>query len=218
MIWLQIIRQLGNRAGNVWRGNQEGIYSHISFYFPAWFRLDDWHRQNERWPFMLLFFDGDMQKVYFNWARVLLTTPSPYTNLPLGQDPAVAIVEVQNEDSHFFYTFNKKNAPPKRWETLRGLYGQWLKNKYGSMTNARAAWKTDLREGDDPANGKMELLNAWHMTTAGLKSNAADINNNGEISVSELREYVIENVQDLTGGRQKPTTRQENVEFDFRVW
>jgi len=158
----------------VWALKQEGIYTKISFYFPAWFRLDDWHRQGERWPFMLLFFDEDMQKIYFNWARVLLATPSPYTQIPLGQDPAVAIVEIQNEDSHFFYTFNKKNAPPKRWEKLKTLYGQWLKNKYGALDKALQAWKTKSMQGDDPQGGKMELLDAWHMTTGGLKNNPAN--------------------------------------------
>ena len=52
----------------------------------------------------------------------------------------------------------------------------------------------------------------------GLKNKEADTNNDGEITVSELRKYVINQVQELTNGRQKPTSRQENVEFDFRVW
>jgi hypothetical protein len=158
----------------VWALKQEGIYTKISFYFPAWFRLDDWHRQGERWPFMLLFFDEDMHRIYFNWARTLLTTPNPYTGIPLGQDPAVAMLEIQNEDSHFFYTFNKKNAPPARWEILKGLYGQWLTSKYTSIDMALGAWQTKAIEGDDPRAGKMELLNAWHMSAAGLKSAPAN--------------------------------------------
>ena len=52
----------------------------------------------------------------------------------------------------------------------------------------------------------------------GLKNKAADKDGDGEITVSELRSYVIEQVQELTNGRQKPTSRQENVEFDFKVW
>ena len=52
----------------------------------------------------------------------------------------------------------------------------------------------------------------------GLKNNKADADSDGEVSVSELRSYVIEQVQELTNGRQKPTSRQENIEFDFRVW
>ena len=51
-----------------------------------------------------------------------------------------------------------------------------------------------------------------------VKSMDADKNNDGEITVSELRTYVSESVQELTNGLQKPTMRQENIEFDFRVW
>ena len=52
----------------------------------------------------------------------------------------------------------------------------------------------------------------------GLQNMAADTNEDKEITVSELRSYVITQVQELTNGRQKPTSRQENVELDFRVW
>jgi hypothetical protein len=154
----------------VWAMKQEGIYTKISFYFPAWFRLDSWHREKDRWPFMLLFFDADMQALYFNWARGLLTTPSPYTGLPLGEDPAVAILEIQNEDSHFFYTFKQDNCPPERWETLKSRYGQWLIDRYGSLDLAIAAWGHKTLAGDHPSQGRMDLLDAWAMTTEGLKN------------------------------------------------
>ncbi len=153
----------------IWALKQEGIYAKVSFYFPAWFHLDAWHKEGNRWPLMLLFFEPDMQRVYFKWAEALLTTPNPYTGMPLGKDPAVAIVEIQNEDSHLFWTFDKKNAPPKRWETLKRLYGQWLKKKYGSLNKAIAAWGGKPNAGDDPGKGRMELFSAWNMTSDGIK-------------------------------------------------
>jgi WD40 repeat protein/uncharacterized caspase-like protein len=52
----------------------------------------------------------------------------------------------------------------------------------------------------------------------GLKSNSADKNGNQEIQVSELRDYVIQRVAELTQGKQHPTSRKENLEFDFKVW
>jgi len=149
---------------------QEGIYTKLSFYFPAWFRLDPWHKQGDRWTFMLLFFDPDMQRIYFDWAETLLKTANPYTGVPLGQDPAVAIVEVQNEDSHFFWTFGKDRVPPARWETLKQLYGSWLAQRYGSLDKALDAWNGQRVDGDAPQEGKMELLPAWHMTRAGIDS------------------------------------------------
>jgi hypothetical protein len=52
----------------------------------------------------------------------------------------------------------------------------------------------------------------------GLKTKTADGNKDGAIGVSELREYVIKKVGELTNGKQHPTSRKENLEFDFKVW
>jgi WD40 repeat protein len=52
----------------------------------------------------------------------------------------------------------------------------------------------------------------------GLINEKADLDKNGNILVSELKEYVAESVYNLTGGQQKPTSRQENIEFDFNIW
>ena len=150
----------------VWALRQEGIYVKLSFYFPLWFYLD-----GDRRPFMLLFFDGEMQDIYFHWADKLLNTPNPYTGVPLGKDPGVAIVEVVNEDSHFFWTFGKKNMAEHRWRTFTGLYGQWLNGRYGSLDRAVAAWGGVRETGDDPAAGRMELYGAWEMTTDGIRAN-----------------------------------------------
>jgi len=145
---------------------QEGIYVELSFYFPLWFYLD-----GDQHPFMLLYFDKEMQDIYFNWADKLLNTDNPYTGMPLGKDPSVAIVEVVNEDSHFFWTFGKKNMPEHRWQNFTRIYGDWLKNKYGSIDKAIDAWG-GVREADDaPEAGCMELYGAWEMTTDGMKSN-----------------------------------------------
>lgn len=52
----------------------------------------------------------------------------------------------------------------------------------------------------------------------GIKSGNADLNKDGQIMTSELRDYVIKKVNRLTQGKQNPTSRKENLEFDFRVW
>jgi hypothetical protein len=36
--------------------------------------------------------------------------------------------------------------------------------------------------------------------------------------VNELKSFVGEEVQKLTNGKQKPTARQENLEYDWRIW
>ncbi len=57
-----------------------------------------------------------------------------------------------------------------------------------------------------------------YIMISGIKSGKADANNDGEIMISELRDYVMKNVSILTKGHQNPTSRRENLEFDFRVW
>ncbi len=52
----------------------------------------------------------------------------------------------------------------------------------------------------------------------GIKSSKADSDFNKEISVTELQKYVSEQVKSLSKGRQKPTTRAENLLLDYRVW
>ncbi len=43
--------------------------------------------------------------------------------------------------------------------------------------------------------------------------------NPGEhITVGELKNYVIKRVEEITNGKQKPTSRRENLSYDFVVW
>jgi len=51
-----------------------------------------------------------------------------------------------------------------------------------------------------------------------LKIKETATNPNGEISISELKDYVFYKVSELTDGMQNPTSRKENLEFDFSVW
>ncbi len=52
----------------------------------------------------------------------------------------------------------------------------------------------------------------------GITTGKADKNNNDEITVSELQDYIMNQVQFLTKGMQKPTSRQENIDNDFVIW
>ena len=52
----------------------------------------------------------------------------------------------------------------------------------------------------------------------GINKKAADLNNNGEIMLSELQDYVRANVSKLSGGKQSPTSRIQNISMDFRIW
>lgn len=98
------------------------------------------------------------------------------------------------------------------FELMQELFTN-LKRGSGAVVISAAAGDSYAMESDEWQNGVFT-----YSILQGLKSGNADANQNGEITVSELRDYVGKTVYDLTNGLQKPTMRQENVEFDYRVW
>jgi WD40 repeat protein len=52
----------------------------------------------------------------------------------------------------------------------------------------------------------------------GLKAGEADVDKDGNIVLSEIQEYLQKNVSQLTNGQQKPTSRKENINNDWRIW
>ena len=63
--------------------------------------------------FGLLFWDQTMQTGYKAWVKALLTHPNPH-GVPLGQEPALAILQLQNEDSLLFWTFQTIQGEEKK--------------------------------------------------------------------------------------------------------
>lgn len=110
----------------------------------------------------LLFFNDDLRNGYKAWARALYTRKNPYTGIPLGQDPGVGIIQIQNEDSLFFWTL--QGLKPEQKAVLSRKYSQWLVKEYGSLAKAKAAWDGAGWEGDDFSNGKAGLTDVYQMT------------------------------------------------------
>lgn len=52
----------------------------------------------------------------------------------------------------------------------------------------------------------------------GIKNRAADSDKDGEITITELSNFVSIEVERLTEGNQKPNDRQENLYNNFRIW
>jgi uncharacterized caspase-like protein len=51
-----------------------------------------------------------------------------------------------------------------------------------------------------------------------LKEQKADLDKDGKIMLSELKDYVQNKVSEITKGKQQPTSRIENLENNWRVW
>jgi hypothetical protein len=146
----------------------EGIYTHFSIYFPLWFTPkpdNPWLKgyDGKNHPFAALFFNPELQAQYRRWWTALLTTPSPATGRPLVEEPAVASLEMQNEDSFFFWTFAEQNIPDAQLRLLEKWFGDWLVKKYGSLEAALAKWNGLKAKRDAPAEGRIGFRPLWNM-------------------------------------------------------
>ena len=76
------------------------------------------------------------------YARDLLTHENPYRKVRYADDPAVAFVEINNEDSLFMWGAERElpNLPPHYAGLLRQQFGSWLKKRYGTRQALAAAW------------------------------------------------------------------------------
>ncbi|MGG6293055.1 hypothetical protein ACQ4M4_01420 [Leptolyngbya sp. AN02str] len=119
----------------------EGIYTALSIYFPIWIKPMDWLGYSGQHPFGLIFFSDEFQQRYYSWWRELLTTINPKTGRSLRDDPAIALVELVNEDSVFFWTFKPyETIPISQSILLEQRFGAWLTQRYGSIDAALTTW------------------------------------------------------------------------------
>ena len=146
----------------------EGIYTHFSIYFPLWLKPKPetpWLRgyDGTKNPFAALLFNRDFQAQYRKWWTSLLTTRSPTSGKALVAEPAVAALEIQNEDSFFFWTFAIDKLPDEQARLLEKLFGDWLVKRYGSLDAALTKWNGLKVKRDAPAEGRMSFRPLWTM-------------------------------------------------------
>ncbi len=120
-------RQLDNVHRIVAACKKQGIYVKISWYFPVWIDaphagLPGYENSKLKNPFAAVFFSEAVQDWYLQSLRDIVTPANPYTGLSLADDPAVALIELVNEDSLFFWTFKKDNLPAPLWNELQTQY------------------------------------------------------------------------------------------------
>ncbi|MCP4296451.1 MAG: hypothetical protein GY786_12680 [Proteobacteria bacterium] len=113
---------------------EEGIYTTVSPYWGSHVHVDDsWEipGHNKGSLTGMLFWDETLQKYYKKWLKDLLLTPNPYdkNRTPLANDPALAIFQIQNEDSLLFWTVQLYRKQPRKLARLQKRYNLWRKKK-----------------------------------------------------------------------------------------
>ncbi len=151
---------------------EEGIYITLSPYYPHAVKAEAAQRWNvpEDSPGLtgMIYFDPVLQEAYKGWLRDILEPVNPHTGIALREDPALAIIQMQNEDSLLFWTFNQIKG--REAHLLGTHFGRFLKGKYGSLAATREAWGSAAASGpiddmvDDWGGGVIALSGIWHLT------------------------------------------------------
>lgn len=165
---------------HLWRAvaalKKQGIYSVIS---PFWRMkpsasqgIEGYNGDADAWG--VQYFNPKLRAAYKAWVTKLYGDKNPYTGMRLADDPAVAVIQTQNEDSLFFWTFQGIKPPQKK--LLAGQFAAWLVKKHGALDKALAAWGGEKAAGDDLAKGEIGLLETWaiNQAPAGKANRAAD--------------------------------------------
>jgi hypothetical protein len=186
----------------IWRTvaamRKEGIYTTLSPYWAVPMKFSPgWNMAGgpDQSALGLLFFDPVLQKAYRAWLKKLLTEKNPYTGIALVNDPSLAILQLQNEDSLLFWTVNGIQGAQR--QALERRYGAFLASKYGALTKVQDAWAGAADPADAPQDGRMALLNLWELTQT-------------------IKQWpVIGDPRDLRGG--KAQRRADQTEFYART-
>ncbi|WP_107668497.1 hypothetical protein [Cyanothece sp. BG0011] len=143
---------------------KEGIYLTLSpYYAHALKTQENWQIPRDSKNFSgLLFFDPELQKAYKNWLKELLLPVNPYTGIPLKDEAAIAIIQLQNEDSLLFWTFS--NLKGQDLDLLRNQYRDWLIKKYGSLEQVIKVWEGVSIKGENIKQGQINFYNIWTLT------------------------------------------------------
>ncbi|MBN8217424.1 MAG: cellulase family glycosylhydrolase [Spirochaetes bacterium] len=86
------------------------------------------------------------------YARDLLSHVNPYTKKRLADDPAIAIIEINNENTALREWNRWAALPPAFSDPLKAKWNEWLKKKYGTTQKLLASW------GQGAPLGREELL------------------------------------------------------------
>ncbi len=134
---------------------EKGIYTYLELHvWPDYLTRDVPDAENitakgkDGWPAFpwaktVSLFDRKMMQKQTQWYRTILTHVNPYRHFKYAQDPAVALVEIANENSLLagWETAALDNLPPYYAKELDDLWNQWLAKRYGSPTAAASVWK-----------------------------------------------------------------------------
>lgn len=88
------------------------------------------------------FFDPQTRQLQKDYARDLLTHHNPYTGNTYVNEPAVAFIEINNENglTQAYLSSQLDNLPSYYYNLLNTQWNNWLKNKYSTQSALETGW------------------------------------------------------------------------------
>lgn len=132
---------------------KRGIYTNLNLNVGRVFRKGDGVKDYEYLGFakVLNYFDEQIQMLHKEYARQLLTHRNPYTRTEYRHEPAVAIVELVNENSIVEAWFSDRllgqntQRNPGTWADITAWYAEQLTAKYNEWLKETLS-KEELEE------------------------------------------------------------------------
>lgn len=114
------------------------------------------------------FFNPKLQELQQEYARKLLTHRNPHTGRTYAEEPAVAFVEINNENGLLHGWLGREvDALPAPYQAeLQRAWNAWLKKRYGTTTQLRTAWNRGVQplEGELLTNGDFQAASkGWYL-------------------------------------------------------
>lgn len=106
--------------------------------------------------------DRDLQEIALRYFARLLNHKNPYTGLQYKDDPALAVLEFQNESNLFFHTLNglRSGEYPLFASMMRRAFFDFVKAKYRTQAEVARAWMNRWDRDDKWEAGELGLMAA----------------------------------------------------------
>ncbi len=147
---------------------KNGIYSTWSVFYPLRIRPDDGYppelyaELDKGKTTGVVHFSRLLQNLQLRYLQALLRHVNPYTGLAYRDDPALAVLEIHNEDCIFFHNPLNSLASgkmPEHARVLRTEFCRWAKARYKTTPELRRAWGTN----ESLEDGELKLHGAWEL-------------------------------------------------------
>lgn len=167
--------QLGKLDYLIYKLKQKGIYIDVNLLVTRHFKEEEGVVEASALGAgarAVSLFDPRLIELQKEYARALFTHTNSYTKLKYFDDPAIALVEISNENSLIQqWRYNKLNGPifglkkdsiPDHYVSeLDELWNAWLKKKYGSVAGVKKVWSTQPGKDGEIADDLLRDVSRW---------------------------------------------------------